>query len=139
MRSTIVLLAMVLLAPWAAAEQKQVIGDWEVHYNAFNSTFISPEVASQYQLTRSEKRGLVNIAVLDSQSGQAVAAAPSGYVTNPRGGVQALDFIKITEADAVYYLASFLFGNKETMRFTIKFPQSASNRTLNFEQQLYQE
>ena len=143
MRGLIYTLAVALITLFtsaAEAEQKQQIGDWEVHYSAFNSTFIAPQIAAQYNLTRSEKRGLINIAVLDVDSETAVATAVKGYVSNPRGGVQNLEFKEIKEGEAIYYLASFMFGDEELMRFTINFPAAKNpNATLTFEQQFYQE
>lgn len=124
----------------AVAEQKQQIGQWDVHYSAFNSTFLTPEIAAQYGITRSDKRGLVNISVLHSDTQSAVRAKPEGYVSNPRGGVQNLEFQEITEGDAIYYLASFQFGDEEVMRFTLRFPDSKNaGETLTFEQQFYHE
>lgn len=131
---------LALFATLAQAEQKQNIGDWEVHYSAFNSTFITPQIAAQYDITRSEKRGLINIAVLDNDSKAALETEVKGYVSNPRGGVQNLEFKQVIEGEAVYYLASFLFGDEELMRFTINFPAAKNpNATLIFEQQFYQE
>lgn len=137
-----ILLAGLLSASavFAQAEQKQQIGDWEVHYSAFNSTFLTPEIAAQYNLVRSEKRGLVNIAILDATRKTAIEAEPKGYVTNPRGGVQDLEFQQIVEGDSVYYLASFLFGDGELMRFSINFPSTKNTpQTLTFEQKLFKE
>lgn len=132
--------ALLLFSMFAQAEQKQRIGDWEVHYSAFNSTFITPKVAAQYDITRSEKRGLINISVLNANNNEAVKTALKGYVSNPRGGVQNLQFKQVNEGEAVYYLASFLFGDEELMRFTINFPSANTpNATLTFEQTFYQE
>ena len=47
-----------------ATEPKR-FGDYEVHFSAFNSTFVSPEIAKVYQLQRSPRHGLVNISVLN--------------------------------------------------------------------------
>lgn len=130
---------LLLTAP-ANAEQKQIMGSWEVHYNAFNSTFIQAEIAAQYGLERGEKRGLINIAILDADSKKAISVQPEGYVANPRGGVQNLDFTRIEEGDSVYYLAGFIFGDEDLMKFTINFPQSDnSNTQLEFEQKFYKE
>ena len=132
--------ALLLFSMFAQAEQKQRIGDWEVHYSAFNSTFITPKVAAQYDITRSEKRGLINISVLNANNNEAVKTALKGYVSNPRGGVQNLQFKQVNEGESVYYLANFLFGDEELMRFTINFPSANNpNSTLTFEQTFYQE
>jgi hypothetical protein len=54
--------------------------------------------------------------------------------------VQSLEFKQIVEGDSVYYLASFLFGDEEVMKFTINIPNSkASGEPLVFEQKFYQE
>ncbi|MBL4741421.1 MAG: hypothetical protein COB75_00595 [Idiomarina sp.] len=137
---TLTAVLLTLMATFAQAEQKQRVGDWEVHYSAFNSTFLTPQIAAQYDITRSEKRGLINIAILDAETQKAVKALPKGHVSNPRGGVQSLEFKQIVEGDSVYYLASFLFGDEEVMKFNINIPNSkASGEPLVFEQKFYQE
>ena len=134
------LLAASTFTGASLAEQKQQLGEWDVHYNAFNSTFLTPEIASTYDIQRSEKTGLVNIAVLNRANQQAVAANIKGHVINPRGGVQTLEFQKIDEGTSVYYIADFLFGDEELMRFKIDIRDAAGhNHRLEFEQQLYQE
>ncbi|WP_404399852.1 DUF4426 domain-containing protein [Idiomarina seosinensis] len=133
-------LAMALVSHPASAQQKQTMNGWDVHYSAFNSTFLTPDIAAQYDITRSAKRGVINISVLDSETNEALAVPPRGFVSNPRGGVQNLEFEKITEGDAIYYLASFLFGDQELMRFTINLKDDSGNQeTLEFEQELYHE
>jgi len=57
----------IIGSSFANAELKQTFGDYEVHYNAFNSTFLQPDVAANYQVQRSKYRGLVNITVLQKQ------------------------------------------------------------------------
>ena len=46
------------------AENSKEFGDYVIHYNAFRSDTISPEVAKQYGLTRANNRVLINIAIL---------------------------------------------------------------------------
>lgn len=139
-RSLLLLMTTAAFSGLAVAEQKQQIDQWEVHYSAFNSTFLTPEIAAQYNIDRSEKRGVVNLSVLDKDTGVAQDVKPKGFVSNPRGGVQTLQFEKITEGEAIYYIASFLFGNEDLMRFEITLPkQGEINPTLEFEQQFYQE
>ncbi|PYE31843.1 uncharacterized protein DUF4426 [Idiomarina fontislapidosi] len=134
------LLAASTFSGASLAEQKQQLGGWDVHYNAFNSTFLTAEIASTYDIQRSEKTGLINIAVLNSADQQAVAANLKGHVINPRGGVQTLDFQKIDEGKSIYYIADFLFGDEELMRFKIDISDGAGkSHRLEFEQQLYQE
>lgn len=56
----------VFAAP-AVAEQSKRLGPWEVHYNAFNSTLLRPEMARQYGLERSNTVATLNIAVLAAE------------------------------------------------------------------------
>ena len=57
------ILAMTTITA-AQAEQKEVMGDWNVHYIAFGSGFLTPEIAKNYGITRSKYNGVVNISVL---------------------------------------------------------------------------
>ena len=60
------LLALLMTLP-LRAEQMKELGPWQVHYNAFNSSFLTPEVAKTYSLERSRYNGIINIAVQDKQ------------------------------------------------------------------------
>ena len=44
--------------------QYKELGPWQVHYIAFPSTFIQPQIAKAYELERSGYKGIVNISVL---------------------------------------------------------------------------
>ena len=102
------------------AEQKETLGNWDVHYSAFNSTSLSPSIAAQYGLTRSASKGVINIAILDKKTQAAQTPGVSGQVVNPLGQIRELDFQQVTEGDASYYLAQFEYSNAETLRFTIQ-------------------
>ncbi|MFM4989919.1 DUF4426 domain-containing protein, partial [Aeromonas veronii] len=60
------LLALLMTLP-LKAEQMKELGPWLVHYNAFNSSFLTPEVAKAYGLERSRYNAIINIAVQDKQ------------------------------------------------------------------------
>ena len=57
--------ALLFSALPAQAEQLKNIGDLEVHYSSFPSTFLTPEVASTYRIQRSRYSAVVNVTVLD--------------------------------------------------------------------------
>ena len=101
----------------ALAEQKQSYGDLDVHYSAFNSGFLQPEVAAATGLVRSKTQGVVNVAVL--KAGTASSAKVSGTVKNLLGQSTALSFKEVKEGKAIYYLAQFPFEQRETLRFTL--------------------
>ena len=62
-------------------QSTQTFGDYTVHYTVFNSTFILPEIANTYQLTRAKNQSLINISV-HNKAGTAVAATLNGYAQN---------------------------------------------------------
>ncbi|MDV6315815.1 DUF4426 domain-containing protein [Idiomarina sp. HP20-50] len=128
------LVVSMLFSASVAAEQKQSLGQWDVHYNAFNSTFLSPAIATQYDLTRSASKGVLNVAVLDKDTKQSQTPGVTGQAINPLGQVQQLEFQHVKEGDANYYLAQFDYTNAETLRFTI---QIGEQQILKFNQEFW--
>jgi len=131
---TVSLAFVVFFSNTANAEQKQTLGNWDVHYSAFTSTFLSPQVASTYGITRSASKGVLNISVLDKKTQAPQELEVTGQVVNPLGQVQSLEFQKITEAEAVYYITQFDYTNAETLRFTINI---GNEQTLKFNQEFW--
>ncbi|HRL93111.1 MAG TPA: DUF4426 domain-containing protein [Pseudomonas sp.] len=115
-RIALLLMSLCLSLP-ALAEQKQSYGDLDVHYSAFNSGFLQPEVAAATGLVRSKSQGVVNVAVL--KAGTASSAQVNGTVKNLLGQSTALSFKEVKEGKAIYYLAQFPFEQRETLRFTL--------------------
>ena len=115
-RIALLLMSLCLSLP-ALAEQKQNYGDLDVHYSAFNSGFLQPDVAAATGLIRSKTQGVVNVAVL--KAGTASNAKVSGSVKNLLGQSTALNFKEVKEGQAIYYLAQFPFEQRETLRFSL--------------------
>ena len=115
-RLALMLLAFCLALP-AMAEQKQSYGELDVHYSAFNSSFLQPEVAAAVGLVRSKKQGVVNVALL--QAGKASTGQISGEVKNLLGQISPLTFKQVKEGTAIYYLPQFPFDQQEMLRFTL--------------------
>lgn len=117
----IALLWLGCLSAPAWAEQYQAIKDLEVHYSAFNSSFLTPATASQYHLTRNGYTGILNISVLN----RAKAGKPSTTAEIEASGktllgkIIPLTFKRIKQGDAQYYLAQFPIRNQENISFTI--------------------
>ncbi|HET8816370.1 MAG TPA: DUF4426 domain-containing protein [Pseudidiomarina sp.] len=110
-----------VLSPSAIAEQSKRLGPWEVHYNAFNSTLLRPEMAQQYNLERNAYLATLNIAVLAAtESGKpAQRVRVTGYTMNPLSMQTRLEFQEVIEGDAVYYLSQTEFTANEMLRFFI--------------------
>ncbi len=119
-------------------------GNYEVYYTAFNSTFITPEIASTYDLKRSSRHGIINIAIRnikDSSSGKAVTGRVNGKLMNLLSQQTGLEFKEVREGDAIYYLAGFRFSNEEMLRFNVEVLPEGKGRakTVKFEQKFYEE
>ncbi len=138
------LLTLMLLmgtAVSASAEQVEQFGNYRIHYNAFVSNMLSPEVARAYGLTRSRYHAVVNITVQKQadDSYQPVAAKVTGTATNLYGKRQKLNIKEVTEQEAIYYLAELPFSDKETLTFDIQVvPEGESVvRNVSFKQQFF--
>lgn len=121
------------------AEQSKRLGPWEVHYNAFNSTLLRPEMARQYNLERGETIATINIAVLAAElpGKPAQQVSIEGYAMNPLSMQQPLEFSEVIEGEAVYYLAQTSFSNLETLRFFITLKKGDKVQELRFSEELW--
>lgn len=137
--SMAVVLLAVSYAPSSAAEQSKRLGPWKVHYNAFNSTLLRPEMATEYGLSRSETLATLNISVLAATlpNKPAQRVEISGYVMNPLSQQTRLEFDEVIEGDAVYYLAQTRFSNLETLRFFITIKQGQQSQELRFHKEFW--
>ena len=119
------------------AEQMKAFGDWEVHYSLFPTAFLSPEIATLYQVTQGRNQGLLNITVLDVDDNPVVAAV-AGTMTNLLSQQQPLKFREIREGSAIYYLAQVRHTDREVLRFKITIvPPNDSEKVLTFQQTMY--
>ena len=112
----------VVFATANAAEPYKTFADFKVLYSAFNSSFISPDVAATYSIIRGKDKGLVNIAVIPegaSASSGGKSALVTGHVANIFAQQQKLDFFEVNEGGAIYYLALFRFDNEDPLTFKI--------------------
>ena len=135
-RILIGLLAALLTWP-ALAERKHSVGEYDVHYSAFNSGFLQPDIAAAAGLTRSKTQGVVNVSVI--KDGKPVAAQVSGVVKNLLGQDRPLGFKQLKEGDeAIYYLAQFPFDSQETLRFALTVqPTGAEPVSFEFTQEFF--
>jgi len=123
------------------AEQAKQFDDIQVHYNAFNSTVLTPKIAKHYDILRSRTYGVINIAVKRQAPPTQVAipASITGTASNLVGQQFHLDFQEIREGESIYYLSHFRFTDAETLRFKldIKPAGKQDNLSLGFRKTLY--
>lgn len=150
MKKILFALALVLFATQAIAQvdqakpvtSSQTFGDYTVHFSVFNSTFITPDVAKAYQLTRGSNRVLVNVSVTKTDAGQTSLGLPArvtGTATNLIQQQRVMDFKTISEGDATYYIASVRHTNEETINFAVDMVPEGTQTPLkvNFTRTLY--
>lgn len=134
-------LSLVMMFPIQAnAEQFKAFDNYEVHFSAFNSTFLTPDVAQGYAIQRSKVRGLVNVAVLDKSNQKApITAQVRGEITNLVGQVQTLAFKQVREGKAVYYITEFRFTDDEILSFDLQVQPDPNKPayTVQFKQHFY--
>ena len=155
----IVLLSMMLLTGCKEAPRQKVLepevrqgdddttrtfGDYTIHFKAFNSTFLQPEIAARYGFERNAKLGLINIAVLqNTDTGtKAVEAELSGQSASLAQQIEKLTFREVKEGSAIYYLAPFSFFHEEVLKFTVDarpVKQPDESFTVKFQQKFYQD
>ena len=131
-----------LISSVTYAEQKQSFGELELHYNTFESTFLTPKIAQQYGFVRSEGRGMLNVAVIKPRKSDLPKTLPaivSGTVTNLIGQIVKLDFVTIDEGNAIYYIAAFTKTDDEILRFKVdaKLNANSAPMTVKFQKHLY--
>lgn len=112
----------LILSGTAHAEQFEHAGEYQIHYSAVSTRFLTPEVAAAYNIQRSKMTALLSISVLEEQadgSTRPVQASVDGRVGNLAGQSQPLSFRTVREDGAIYHLSVFPIQRDEPMRFNL--------------------
>lgn len=147
MRRLITLFAIFLLAgaDSVRAQQSQEFGDYIVHFNALNTSLLTPQVAQSYGIQRSSSRAMLNIAVLkrgDAGVGSPVNATVEANATNLTGQRRDIQVREITDTQgAVYYIGEMRVRNMETFDFILAVTPEGEQDALEvtFRQQFFTE
>ncbi|POA22458.1 DUF4426 domain-containing protein [Pseudomonas sp. FW300-N1A1] len=116
-------------------ERQETFGDVTVHYNTFNSTYLTPDIAKGAELVRSKNQGVINVSVI--KDGKPMIASVTGTVKDLTSQSVTLKFKQITEQGAVYYIAQYPVDQQETRTFDIKVQTGDKINTINFNQELF--
>lgn len=137
----ILALLVSLFSTVAVAENAKTFGNYEIHYNAFRSDTLTPEIAKAYGLTRRNNRMVVNITVQQKNGDvtKPVKAKISGFASNLTGQVKELEFKEVYDGEAIYYLAQSQVSNHETLKFDITATPAGETLVakINFKQQFF--
>lgn len=129
----------------AFAQQSQRFDDYTVHYNALNSSLISPDVAKTYAIKRSDSRALINISVLKDSGDETPVAVKATVIASGRnltGQTREVEMREINEGgDAIYYIGELSVRNMETFDFSVLVTPEGQSKPFNvkFRQQFYTE
>ncbi len=137
---TTLLLALCLASPAMAevARQKAFPDNVIVHYSVFNSTFLQPNVAMAVGLVRDHEMAVINISPM--QNGQPLPSAlVRGKVRNLLGQSSELEFHRITETGAQYFVAEFPVTTRELMQFELEVRTPKQRYDLQFNQEVFPE
>ena len=116
-------LALNFAAPGVQADNSQDFGDYVIHYNSLATDMLTPEVAREYHITRSQNNGMVNITVLKKvlgSPGQPVHARVEVTATNLTGQTRKIRMREVREGNAIYYIGEFGVTNEETVKFAAR-------------------
>ncbi|CAI8924787.1 DUF4426 domain-containing protein [Pseudomonas sp. IT-P44] len=116
-------------------ERKETFGDVTVHYNTFNSTFLTPDIAKSAELIRSKNQGVINVSVI--KDGKPLVSNVSGTVKDLTSQSVPLNFKQITEQGAIYYIAQYPVDQQEVRTFDIKVQTGDKTNTISFQQELF--
>ena len=135
------LCALLLLAALpGAAQQSERFGPYELHYSVVNTTFLQPEIAARYGLTRGKQRAILNLAVREHRDDttEPRSMTLSGRTWDLIQG-QDLKFQEVREGPAIYYIAEFKFINEEWRYFELDFQPEGAQQSyrFKFKHQLY--
>jgi len=139
-------LVLGLFSMQSNAEQKQVFGEYEVHYIGLSSSFLTPEVAKIYDIPRSRALGFLNISVLQKTANDELPAAlnatVSGKIRNLIGQSRDIEFRRVQEGKAIYYISTFRFDDGDMYNFDLDvIPSNAKQKNFDvkFSQRFYEE
>ena len=124
-----------LAADVIKSERQETFGDTTVHYNTFNSTYLTPDIAKAAGLTRSKNQGVINVSVI--KDGKPLTAEVNGSVKDLTSQTVPLNFKQITEQGAIYYIAQYPVDQQEIRTFEIKVQNGDKINTINFNQELF--
>ncbi|MEK9988732.1 MAG: DUF4426 domain-containing protein [Halieaceae bacterium] len=113
----------------AHAQQSTQYDEFELHHSIVYTTFVAPEVAAEYGITRGADKAMLTLSVRDAASGD-MAGRPmeiSGRSWDLITGGE-LDVREIREGRATYYIVPFEFLDREYRFFEFSFRPEGSEK-----------
>ncbi len=143
MLRTLMCTLILTLAPLTMAQDQSPrrFGDILVYYSAFNSSYVAPEVAANVGLERGPQLGVLNIAVQRETTDGPVPldARVTGTVTTLLEQQTVLDFIRVQEEEALYFVTNYSAPVRTVLRFEVNVQPEENGpvHTLNFQKEFF--
>ena len=116
-------------------------GPYTVYYSLFPSTFITPDVASAYNIKRGKNNAVLNVSVRKDlpEGGDREQPAQVSGISSDLIHRTPLPFTEIRERGAVYYLAQITVTGSPLLYFelTVQPEPDAAAIPISFKQQLF--
>jgi hypothetical protein len=102
-----------------AGETMKDIGDHVVHFSAFTTDQLPPEIARAYDIVRSRERAMLNVSVIAEEDSLSVPAIVEVKTVNLTGQLKNMTMRRINEQEAIYYIGVTAVANREMLIFDI--------------------
>jgi len=139
----ITVITLSLMTAWSFAQNQTTVGAYQINHIAFNSTFLSSDIAALYGIKRAKNNAVINISVQDMNNGGKGVALTSikGEVKNLFQQTTFLEFDQVVEEPALYYIGEYRFGNEDAVTFTVDvlLPGEHIPTTVKWQQTLHQQ
>ncbi|WP_372609285.1 DUF4426 domain-containing protein [Halomonas sp.] len=141
---SLLFLAWLMLPAWPlSAQQFELIDQYQIHYSAVSTRFLSEDVARTHGIQRHPAMALLNVSVLEERedgSTRPVTASVDGHI----GGLAGYDgtpltFRSLRIGDTPSQVAVFRIYEDEPMRFDlrVRYDRNAEPAEVSFIQRFY--
>ena len=125
-----------------ATSSSRDFGSYVLYFNAIRTDTLTPEVARNYNITRSAGRALVNISMVkkaDGTPGVPVSGTVTVQAVNLNGQFKDLTVREVREGTAIYYIGDVPVTNDETLVFTVDATpiDETSHLSVKFQRQFF--
>lgn len=123
-------------------ESARDFGDYVVHFNALATDQLTPDIAREYGIVRSQNRAMLTVSIIKKEAqgiGTAVPGSVSASAINLTGQLKSIPLREIQESTAIYYIGEIAIANGETLIFTVDVTpiNEPSRFTVRFQKQFY--
>ncbi len=144
--AAVLVLGLLAVPTNSPAQQSLDLGEYVVHYNALNTSLLSPQMTQAYGIQRSPNKAMLIITALkkeeNSVTGTPVHADVTSSAVNLSGQRRSIEMREISDlSGAVYYIGVLTVYNLESFKFTVNLDIDGREEPaeVKFTQQFYTE